>query len=222
MSDALVQKFAARGAIICTGYGMTETGPTAFLTAPSTALSHLGSAGQLQLFSQARIVDRNDQPVAPGEAGEVQFFGPSITPGYWSPSGIDRSSFTSDGWLRSGDIAKFDEDGFIYIVGRLKDMFISGGENVFPAEIEQILHAHPQILEAAVIGVQDAKWGEVGCAFVCLAPDAMLSSNDVQAFVREQLAAYKVPKLVHFVDQFPRTPSGKIQKYRLMPQAVAV
>lgn len=215
LPDILVEKFAARGARVCGGYGMTETGPTAFLMREEDITRKIGSVGRAQILTASRIVGSDGRPVATGKTGEMQLKGPGITPGYWNAPEATRAAFTEDGWLKTGDLAMEDEDGFTYIVGRLKEMYISGGENVYPAEVENVYARHPAVLEAAVIGVPDAKWGEVGRAFILLREGARADAGELSRFGRENLAAYKTPKSFVFVDDFPRTAAGKVQKHLL-------
>jgi len=162
-----------------------------------------------------RLVDVDGRDVADGEHGEILFRGPNITPGYFNNPEATKAAVTADGWLRSGDIARRDADGYYFIVDRIKDMYISGGENVYPAEVEAVLGSHPAVLEAAVIGVADARWGEVGHAAIRLRPAHRLEAAELRAFARSQLAAYKVPKYVSLVEDFPRTAAGKVQKHVL-------
>ncbi|MFN3389479.1 MAG: AMP-binding protein, partial [Allosphingosinicella sp.] len=216
LADALVRRAAAAGIAVCNGMGMTETGPTAFLQAPADAREKIGSVGKPQLLVGVRLVDRDGRDVADGEIGEVLFSGPAVTPGYWNNAEATRAAFTADGWLRSGDLARRDADGFYYVAGRRKEMFISGGENVYPAEVENVLAGHPAVCEAAVVPAPHPKWGEVGRAFVQVAcgrtpPDAA----ELEAFCRGRLAAYKVPRSFEFVRDFPRTAAGKVQKHLL-------
>jgi fatty-acyl-CoA synthase len=143
------------------------------------------------------------------------FRGPGITPGYFNNPEATARAFAPGGWLRSGDVGRQDADGYYYVVDRIKDMYISGGENVYPAEVEIVLHAHPAVLEAAVIGVPDERWGEVGHAVVLLRPGMSAEPDDIRAHARASLAAYKVPKHVTIVTDFPRTAAGKIQKHVL-------
>jgi fatty-acyl-CoA synthase len=214
LPDILVRQFGARGARVCNGFGMTETGPTAFLVDTDAAADKIGSVGKPQLLCAARIVDPSGADVATDATGELWLSGPGITPGYWNAPEATQAAFSPDGWLRSGDLARRDRDGYYYIVGRSKDMYISGGENVYPAEVENVLAQHPAILEAAVVGMPDAKWGEVGCAFILPRPGADLpDAATLTAFCREHLAAYKVPKAYVGVTDFPRTAAGKIQKH---------
>jgi fatty-acyl-CoA synthase len=216
LPDALVRLYERRGAQVCNGMGMTETGPTVFIADPHDALRKIGSVGKPQMLAAVRIVgvDGHDAPL--GHEGEFWFKGPGVTPGYWQQPAATAAAFAPDGWLRSGDIGRCDVDGYYYVIGRIKDMFISGGENVYPAEVENILCLHPDILEAAVIGVPDAQWGETGRAYLLVkpghtAPDA----SALAAWCRARLAAYKIPKAFVCVADFPRTAAGKVQKGKL-------
>lgn len=215
MPDILVQKFAEKGALVCNGMGMTETGPTLFLMDAEHVTTKIGSVGKPQILSAVRLVGSDGLTVKTGEPGELEISGSGITPGYFQNADETKKAFTNDGWLKSGDIARQDKDGYYYIVGRTKDMYISGGENVFPIEIENILAAHPSILEAAVIGVPDTKWGEVGHAFIMLRSGSKLDISKTQAFCKQQLASFKVPKHFTVVADFPRTAAGKIRKHLL-------
>jgi fatty-acyl-CoA synthase len=213
LPDSLVERYRELGVPVCNGMGMTETGPTAFLVDPADVWERIGSVGTALLLCCVRLSDRAGGDVADGEVGELLFAGPGVTPGYWRNEAATRAAFTDDGWLRSGDLARRDRDGFYYIAGRRKEMFISGGENVYPAEVENVLSAHPAVADAAVLGEPDAKWGEVGRAFVQLAPAAAADEAELAAFCRRRLAAFKIPKRFVFVDEFPRTSAGKIQKH---------
>lgn len=218
LPDVLVERYAAKGVRVCNGYGMTETGPTAFVAAPEDALVKIGSVGKPQMLLEARIVDAAGREVAVGESGEVWMRGPGLTPGYWRRPEETAKVFSPHGWLKSGDIGRRDADGCYYVAGRLKEMYISGGENVYPAEVENVLARHPAVLEVAVIGVPDEKWGEVGHAFVLLRPGASpIAAAEVIQFCRASLAGYKTPRRVSFVDDFPRTPAGKVRKHMLAP-----
>jgi fatty-acyl-CoA synthase len=216
LPDILVERSQAAGIRICAGMGMTETGPTAFLAAPEDAWERVGSVGRPQLLVGARIVDADGRDVPPGEVGDLLFSGPAVTPGYWNDPEATRAAFTADGWLRTGDLARQDPDGFWYIAGRRKDMFISGGENVYPAEVENVLAGHPAVSEAAVVAAPHPQWGEVGRAFIELAQGrARPAELELEAFCRTRLAAYKVPKSFEFVPDLPRTAAGKVQKHLL-------
>lgn len=209
LPEPLIRFFASRGARVLNGFGMTETGPTVFLMDPAHAEARIGSVGRPQMLTECRL-----DGVAQGEAGagEIQLRGPNITPGYYQNPDATKDAFTPDGWLKTGDVGRRDTDGFVYIVDRIKDMFISGGENVYPAEVERCLHTHDDILEAAVIGVSDAKWGEVGAAFVIPRPGAQLDLDALRLWCRERLAAYKVPAHIQVCNDFPRTAAGKVRK----------
>ena len=217
LPDSLAFRCRDAGIRVCNGMGMTETGPTAFLMDPADAWDRIGSVGKPQLLCSARIVDASGREVGDGAVGDLQFAGPGVTPGYWRNEEATRAAFTADGWLRSGDLARRDADGFFHIAGRRKEMFVSGGENVYPAEVENVLCAHPAVQDVAVLPRPDPRWGEVGRAFVQLAPEASPPprEDELQAFCRARLAPYKVPASFAFVADFPRTSAGKIQKHLL-------
>ncbi|GAA6162300.1 long-chain fatty acid--CoA ligase [Pelagimonas sp. KU-00592-HH] len=209
LPEPLIRFFADRGARVLNGFGMTETGPTVFLMDEANAEAKIGSVGRPQMLTECRL-----DGVVDGETGEgeIQFRGPNITPGYYQNDEATRGAFTKDGWLKTGDVGHRDADGFYFIVDRIKDMYISGGENVYPAEVERILVQHPDVLEAAVIGVPDNKWGEVGAAYLMPRPGHAIDGEALRLWCRERLAAYKVPAHVAQVDDFPRTAAGKIRK----------
>lgn len=213
LSEPLIQFFAQRGVYVLNGMGMTETGPTVFLMDPGQAERKIGSVGKPQSLTQVRLYGVPDDTEG---VGELQIKGPGVTTGYFGDPEATSKSFTEDGWLKTGDVARRDADGYYYIVDRIKDMYISGGENVYPAEVERVLQSHPAILEAAVLGVGDQKWGEVGAAFILLRPEATLEPEDLRLWSRERMATYKVPAHVRIVEDFPRTAAGKIRKPLLM------
>jgi len=216
LSLPIAQRYVDAGIRVRTGMGMTETGPTVFLLDEAQVLDKIGSVGRAQLLAETRIVDADEQDVPPGQPGELLIRGPGVTPGYWRQPQATQEAFTADGWLRSGDIATCDADGCVYIVDRRKDMFISGAENVYPAEIEKILEQHPAVAEVAVIGAADARWGEVGKAFIGLRANAAApNDDDLRAFCRQHLAAYKVPRHFERVEALPRNAVGKITKQAL-------
>jgi fatty-acyl-CoA synthase len=220
LADVLVERFAATGALVCNGYGMTETGPTAFVAAPEDALSKIGSVGKPQMLLDVRVVGADNREVSEGETGEIWMRGPGLTPGYWNKPDETAKAFAAEGWLKSGDIGWRDSDGCYYVAGRIKEMYISGGENVYPAEVENVLARHPAVLEAAVIGVADEKWGEVGCAFVLLKPEARTTgATELIQYCRTHLAGFKTPKQIVFVADLPRTAAGKVQKHLLRADA---
>jgi fatty-acyl-CoA synthase len=159
-----------------------------------------------------RIVDEQGEECAAGEIGELLIRGPHVCAGYWKRPDETRDAITTDGWLHTGDLASRDEDGCYSIVGRQKDMIKSGGENVYPAEVESVLHAHPAVAEVTLIGVPDAKWGEVGRAVVVIKPGAALTAEELIASCEKRLARFKIPRSVVFVDELPKTAAGKIDK----------
>lgn len=220
LPDALARLFAGRGAIVCNGMGMTETGPTVFLADRQTAVEAVGSVGRAQILSEARIARPDGSPADTDEAGELWISGPGITPGYWNDPDATAAAFAPGGWLRTGDLARRDADGRFWIVGRLKEMFISGGENVYPAEVENVLAGHPEVLEAAVLGVPDPRWGEVGIACFIARDGCDPQADALAAHCRARLAAFKVPKRFVRVDDFPRTAAGKVRKHLIaLPNA---
>jgi fatty-acyl-CoA synthase len=206
----------AQGVRMVDGFGMTEAGTVLGMPIEADRIaSKAGSAGLAAPTIGLRIVDDAGRDVAAGEPGEIWLSGPSITPGYWNRPEETARAFTADGWFRTGDIARQDEEGFVTLVDRLKEMFISGGENVYPAEIEMVLFDHPDIAEAAVIGVADERWGEVGRAFVVVKSGCVLDPADLASHCGARIARYKVPKEFLLTDTLPRTASGKIQKHIL-------
>lgn len=219
MPVAVLEQYARRGIIIQLGFGMTETSPTVFLIDKARALKKPTSVGKPLLHTRVRVVTDDFRDVQPGEIGEVVISGPNITPGYWQRPDANAESFTLDEhgnrWLHSGDAGTVDDEGCIYIVDRYKDMYISGGENVYPAEVEQVLYQLPQVAEAAVIGLPDATWGECGLAILALKPGMSIDPDAVIAHCRANLAKFKVPKRVAFIDALPRNAAGKVLKREL-------
>jgi len=219
MPVALLRQYAERDIIIQLGFGMTETSPTVFLTDKRRALEKPASVGKPLLHTRVRVVDEQFRDVAPGQLGEVMISGPNITPGYWNRPDANATSFTLDEhgnrWLHSGDAGTVDDEGCIYIVDRYKDMYISGGENVYPAEVEQVIYQLEGIGEAALIGVPDERWGESGLAVVVIKPGFELSAEQILGYCSGQLAKFKVPKQVVFVESLPRNAAGKVLKREL-------
>ena len=214
-SEALLRQWLDKGVPLSQGWGMTETGPGSLVLDASDALRKIGSCGKPVLYNEVQIVDDKLKKVGVDEVGQLIVRGPNVTPGYWGSSEANETDF-SDGWLKTGDAAKVDREGYFYIVDRIKDMFISGGENVYPAEIENVLYELPGILEAAVIGIPDEKWGEVGMAVVVCNPQLVLEESAILDHCSKHLAKYKVPKRVVFTAEIPKTASGKIQKTLLL------
>lgn len=206
----------AQGVPMVDGFGMTEAGTVLGMPLEVERITgKAGSAGLPAPMVSLRIVDDAGNDVSPGATGEIWLAGPNITPGYWNRPDETARAFSADGWFRTGDLARRDEDGFVTLVDRRKDMFISGGENVFPAEVEMALLAHPDIAEVAVIGVADERWGEVGRAFVVMQPGRALDPGALASHCAARIARYKVPKEFFPVEILPRTASGKIQKHVL-------
>jgi fatty-acyl-CoA synthase len=208
MPEALLETYAARGVAIVQGYGLTEAAPNVLCLPPEDAVRKLGYAGKPYPFVDVRLSGDD----------ELQVRGPNVFPGYWRNAGATADAFTADGWLRTGDVAERDDEGFYRIKGRLKDMFISGGENVYPAEIEAVLHEHPQVADAAVLGVPDERWGEVGVAFVVAGG---VGEDELREWCRARLARFKVPKSFRFISEIPRNGMGKVQKQELRATEVA-
>ncbi|WP_206808567.1 class I adenylate-forming enzyme family protein [Paradesulfitobacterium ferrireducens] len=210
----LMEKFWEKGIKIGLAYGLTEGGPTN-LVIPVNLMSIMelrekhASVGKPFSFTVAKIVDDYGREVGVEETGEIIFSGPQIFSGYWRNEEETKKTLR-DGWVYTGDMGKQDKDGFYYIVGRKKNMFISGGENVFPSEIETELYQIAEVHECCVIGVPDSKWGEVGKAIIALKPVQHISKEQVIAFLKTRLAPYKVPKYVTFVDEIPKNSAGKI------------
>ncbi|WP_075660943.1 acyl-CoA synthetase [Streptomyces acidiscabies] len=210
----LIAAYQERGLTFLQGYGMTEASPGTLFLDAEHAVSKAGSAGVPHFFSDVRVVRPDLVPVAAGETGEVVVRGPHVMPGYWGLPEESAASFT-DGWFRSGDAATVDEDGYVHIVDRIKDMIISGGENIYPAEIEDLILTHPGVAECAVIGVADEKWGEVPRAVVVPREGASPDPDAILAGLAGRLAKYKIPRSVVLADELPRTASGKLLKSRV-------
>ncbi|NEW88793.1 acid--CoA ligase [Rhodopseudomonas sp. WA056] len=220
MPVPLLKIWQDRGCALVQGYGMTETSPAVLMLDADDAARKAGSAGKPVLHADLKIVGPDGEPVKPGEMGELWVKGPNITPGYWNRPDANRSSFT-DGWLHTGDAARVDDEGFYYIVDRTKDMYITGGENVYPAEVEDVLYQLPEIAEAAVIGAPDPQWGETGVAVVALKPGHELSEAKLLSHCRERLARFKCPQRVTFVEALPRNATGKVHKPTLRERILA-
>ena len=209
-----IRIYLDRGIAFLQGYGMTETSPGALFLGAERAADKAGTAGVASFFTDVRVVRRDGSHVAPGEKGEVVVAGPNVMLGYWNRP--DATAEAMDGeWFRSGDVALVDDDGYVTIVDRLKDMIISGGENVYPAEVEDAIYSHPDVAECAVIGVLDERWGEVGRAIVVRRPGAALDDQALLDHLDGRLARYKVPRSVVFTDALPRSGAGKVLKGEL-------
>lgn len=216
LPPTVAQRYLEHGIRIRTGCGMTETGPTISLLDEASVPHKIGSVGRPQLTVELRIVDHQGRDLPPGQPGEMLIRGPGVTPGYWRQPEATRAAIELDGWFHSGDVAYCDADGDYYLIDRWKDMYVSGGENVYPAEVEQVLLQYPDIAEAAVVGVADERWGEVGKAYLRLADGAPpLDQAVLREFCRQRLAGYKVPRNFEVVAALPRNALGKVQKQEL-------
>jgi len=211
-----IRQWLADGIAIVDGFGMTETGCTFGMPLDKDLISaKAGCVGFGAPGVGARIIDVDGRDCPPGVAGELLIKGENVFSGYWRRPEASAEAFTTDGWFRTGDMATCDADGYYAIVDRKKDMYISGGENVYPAEVEAAVQGLPGLAEVAVVGVPDEKWGEVGHMAIITRPGAVIGAQDVHAHLEPRLARYKLPKHITILDDFPRTGSGKVQKAHL-------
>jgi fatty-acyl-CoA synthase len=211
----LIEAWQSRGVEVVQGYGLTEAAPNVLCLAPEDATSHLGSVGRPYAYVEVALHDNVTETFVVGEGrGEIYVKGPNVFPGYWNNPVATAAAF-DDGWLRTGDIAERDDKGYHRICGRAKEMFISGGENVYPAEVEQILAAYVDIDDAAVVAIDHPKWGETGVAFVVAKRDASLDISKLTEHCRSSLAPYKVPTQFRVIEELPRSSVGKVDKIRL-------
>ncbi len=220
-SDVLKEAIEVFGCGFIQGYGMTELSATATVLEPEDHLQALASnpglllsAGRPLPGTEVRVVDAHGNPAPLGEAGEVVVRGPQVMEGYWNRPDAT-AEVLRDGWMHTGDVGRFDEDGYLYICDRVKDMIISGGENIYPREIEEVIFQMPEVADVTVIGVPDERWGEVATAFVIVRDGAQIDADSVLAHCRENLAKYKCPRAVEFVAEFPRNATGKVLKNEL-------
>ncbi len=212
---SLLEVYNGRDVALNQGYGLTETSPlVSFLMAQYTD-EKLGSAGKPGLFGEIRVVDAHGNSVPAGEVGEIIYKGPNVMKGYWNRPEATAEAIDEKGWFHTGDAGYLDADGFLFISDRVKDMVISGGENVYPAEVESILFEHEAIAEVAIIGLPDEKWGEAVTAVVALNSGASLTLEQLREFADGKLARYKLPIRLHQVEALPRNPAGKVLKFKL-------
>lgn len=212
---AIIDAYERIGLQLRQCWGMTEAGPLGILMPPHNPADKRGSSGLPGLFLEAAIAAADGSRAPDGEIGELIVRGPVVTHGYWRREDANEQSFDASGWFRTGDAAYRDEDGYYYVVDRWKDMYISGGENVYPAEIERVLHLAEGVADCAVVGRPDEKWGEVGRAFIVARDRSAIAEADLAAHCGRHLARYKIPKEFVFVDALPRNASGKILKQKL-------
>lgn len=213
----VIEFFQKRGLRFYEGFGMTETCAGVCILGDEDAVRKNGSVGKPLMHEEMRIVDPEGNDVAPGETGELVLRGPNIFLEYWNRPDATEEAF-QDGWFHTGDLARQDEEGFYYIVDRKKDMLISGGENVYPTEVEQVIYRHPKVQEVAVIGAPDERWGEVPMALIVPKPGESLTLAELEEFCRDKLARFKTPKHLVELDEMPRTATGKILKRELRKQ----
>ena len=212
----LIKLFNGRGIPIQQGYGLTETSPTLSFLSPEFALEKVGSAGRPPLLTDLRLVAEDGSVItAPHVNGEVCAKGPNVMKGYWNRPDATAAAIDAEGWFHTGDVGYVDKDGFLYIADRVKDMVITGGENVYPAEVESALHEFPGLSDVAVIGLPDERWGEAVVAVVVPRDGADVTLEQLRAFAGDRLARYKLPTRVEQVDVLPRNPAGKILKFEL-------
>lgn len=219
MPVPLINLWHEKGVPIRQGYGLTEVGPNCFSLHQDDAVRKRGSIGFPNFYVETRIVRDDGRTAGVDEVGELWMRGDMVTPGYWGRPKATAEAIT-DGWFHTGDMMRRDDEGFHFVVDRKKNMYISGGENVYPAEVEAVLVEHPDVVEAAVVGVPDERWGEVGRAHVVLRPDAHPDDEALIAFCRDRLAKYKTPRYVSFLDTLPRNEAGKIDRKKLSPDPI--
>ena len=212
--DATIQRYLSRGLAFIQGYGMTEASPGTLLLDAAHTVAKAGSAGVPHFFTDVRVAGPDQAEARPGERGEILVSGPNVMTGYWGRPEATAAALHR-GWLRSGDVGRTDADGYVYVVDRIKDMIISGGENIYPAEVENALLGHPAVADCGVIGVPDDTWGEVGRAIVVLRPGAVVTEAELLGYLNGRLARYKIPRSVRFSSALPRTATGKILKKQL-------
>jgi fatty-acyl-CoA synthase len=218
LPEYLLEAYQRRGVVFKQGYGLTEVGVNCFAMTKEQSVRRKGSIGRPLMFTESRIVDGENRDLPPGEVGELCLRGPHVCRGYWNDPAATAEALDAEGWFHTGDLARRDDEGFHYIAGRTKDMFISGGVNVYPAEIESELLRHPDVQDAAVIGVPDPVWGEVGVAFIVARPGRDVSPEVLGRHLEGRIARYKVPKRFVGVDALPRTAYGKVVKTDLYRQ----
>ncbi|MHA6799988.1 acyl-CoA synthetase [Bounagaea algeriensis] len=217
--EALIHRFGARGVPFAQGYGLTETAPLALVLRTDEVDVKIGAAGhQVLPLSEVRLVDPANEPVPVGETGEVCVRGPQVMAGYWRDREATNAVIDAEGWFHTGDLGVADAEGYVWIVDRVKDMIISGGENVYPAEVEDVLYGHSAVAEVAVLGTAHDTWGEAVTAVVATRSGATLTLDELREFARDKIAGYKIPLRLEFTDALPRNTTGKVLKYRIREQ----
>jgi fatty-acyl-CoA synthase len=213
--ERLIRVYLDRGLTLLQGYGLSEAAPLALLLQPGDALRKIGSAGTPPLLVDVRIVDPNGSVAAPGDTGELLVRGPNVMEGYWRQPEATRAAFVPGGWLRTGDAARLDDDGYVWIVDRIRDGFTSMGHIVYPGDVERVLSSHPAIADAALLPVPQPDTGHEAHAFVVVSTGAKATEPELLAFCRQRLAPYQVPAVVTFVDRLPRNSVGKLLRVEL-------
>jgi fatty-acyl-CoA synthase len=216
----IIEAYQKRGVVFKQGYGLTEVGVNCFSMTVEESVRKKGSIGKPMMFTEARAAGPDGSEVAAGEVGELWLRGPHVCKGYWNNPEATAAALDADGWFHTGDLARRDADGFYFIAGRQKDMLISGGVNVYPAEIEAELLLHPAVQDAAVVGVPDSTWGEVGAGCVVLREAGSVTGDELAEFLSARLAKYKIPRRWLFLDALPRTAYGKVIKGELRDRLV--
>ncbi len=210
----VIRSLQAQGMEFTEGFGMTETSPNAACLSPEDVLSHAGSIGRPVMHMDFRVVDDEGRQVAPGMVGELAVRGPNVFVGYWNLPGETADAFRG-GWFHTGDMARVDDDGYYTLVDRKKDLVITGGENVYPIEVEQVIYGHPDVNEVAVIGIPDERWGERVIGIVAVREGSDLTPDALMSWTRERIAHFKAPREIAFVDALPRNATGKVLKREL-------
>jgi fatty-acyl-CoA synthase len=212
----IIEAYQERGVTFKQGYGLTEVGVNCFSMTVEESRSKVGSIGKPLMFTEAKLIDDNNSQLSDETVGQLCLRGPHVCGGYWQRPEETAAALDSEGWFHTGDLARRDADGFYYIAGRRKDMFISGGVNIYPAEIEAELLLHTEIEDAAVVGVSDDTWGEIGVAYVVTRNRNPISDDVLAEFLALKLSKHKIPKEFFFIDELPRTPYGKVVKGELV------
>lgn len=211
MPIPLIEKWATKNVAIRQGFGMTEVGPNLFSLHQDDALRKKGSIGRANFYVETKIIDEKGKI---SNNGELLLRGPMVTKGYWRNEEATKKSI-KNGWFYSGDRVRCDDEGYFFVIDRIKNMYISGGENVYPAEVERVILTHPSVSEVAIVGVPDEKWGEVGKAFIVKKQGDNMTDSDILTFLKDKLAKFKIPKYITFIDALPKSATGKIDKKML-------
>lgn len=222
--ERLIRAYLDRGVTLLQGYGLSEAAPLVLLLDPASALRKVGSAGKPPLLVDIRIVDPDGSDVGSGETGELVLRGPNVMAGYWNLAEATSQAIDQDGWLRTGEAARMDDEGYVWIVDRVQDRYVWKGQTVFPGNVERVLMTHPAVIEAGVVGVpqdRDGDAGHVGAAFVVLAADGLATEEELLVHCGEHLGEHEVPASIAFVERLPRNSVGKLLRHELLAAARA-